>query len=142
MADKVLEQFFCGRVGRMNRPHLRKPDPKRCTLGTNSSIVVGYCFVLPSHRRKGAARLFMDWGNSIADAKGMEAFVESTDDGRALYERSGFTVVNDFYIDPRKQDASEEYVKVKDRFFPQPQRGWFMWRPKGGRFVQGKTKYS
>lgn len=84
----------------------------------------------------------MEWGLSIADSMQLEAFVESTEDGRALYEASGFTVVNAFYLDPQKEGASEEYKKVKNEIFSEPQRGWFMWRPKGGKFVPGKTKYS
>ena len=78
----------------------------------------------------------------------LECFVESTDDGRALYESMGFVVVDHFFLDGRpveedgKELESEEWAGIRKEVFPEPMRVWVMWRPKGGRFVEGETKYS
>lgn len=84
----------------------------------------------------------MQWGTAIADSMKFECFVESTEDGRALYEAAGFVVVDPFYVNPDRKNASEAYKKAAKEIFAQPQSGWFMWRPKGGNFIPGETKYS
>jgi hypothetical protein len=107
-------------------------------------VVIGYCFVLSTQRRLGAGKLLMEWGCNLADKMGLECFVESTDDGRALYESAGFVVVNPFFLDPQpeNENPSQEWQKIKQEAFPEPYRVWFMWRPKGGKFVEGETKFS
>ena len=88
----------------------------------------------------------MDWGCELADKKNLECFVESTEDGRALYESMGFIVVGYFYLNPFPETGagtpSKEWTKIKEEAFPEPYRVWVMWRPKGGKFVEGVTKYS
>ncbi|KAG4034541.1 hypothetical protein MFRU_003g05000 [Monilinia fructicola] len=128
ISDHILELFFKGRPSVMNRPHL----------------LVGYCFVDPEHRRKGAGSLMMEWGCKIADEMGLEAFVESTDDGRELYKAHGFVIVNHFFLDmpPATKGDEEEFAKLKEVIAPEPYRVWLMWRPKGGKFEEGKTIYS
>lgn len=59
-------------------------------------------------------------------------FVESTVDGRALYEASGLVVADDFYHDPHMDEQTEEWKRLKKEGIPEPFRTWFMWRPKGG----------
>lgn len=78
----------------------------------------------------------MQWGINRADELGLEAFVESTDDGRALYAKNGFQHMNEFVLEPTAPEQTEELLKVqRDLYF----RGHFMWRPAGGRFVEGET---
>ena len=97
-----------------------------------------------SHRRCRAGKLLMDWGCELADKMDLECFVESTEDGRSLYESAGFVVVDHFYLDPQPENGkpSEDWAKIKKEAFPKPYRVWVMWRPKGGKFVKGETKYS
>lgn len=84
----------------------------------------------------------MEWGCNIADEMGLEAFVESTDDGKELYEAYGFHAVNPFYLHADTEKPNDEWKALKERIIPEPYRVWFMWRPKGGVFVPGKTVYS
>ena len=62
---------------------------------------------------------------------GLECFVESTDDGRALYESAGFVVVDSFFLNPQGGETNDEWKDIKKRNFPQPCKVWFMCRPKG-----------
>ncbi|TEY23574.1 hypothetical protein BOTCAL_1468g00010 [Botryotinia calthae] len=128
ISDNLFETFFGGRPSVMNRPHL----------------LLNYCFVDPEHRRKGAGSLMMQWGCKLADEKGLEAFVESTDDGRELYKAHGFVIVRPFFLEvlPATKGDEEEFAKLKEAIAPKPYRVWLMWRPKGGKFEEGKTVYS
>ncbi|KAF7889668.1 uncharacterized protein EAF02_002083 [Botrytis sinoallii] len=128
ISDNFFETFFGGRPSVMNRPHL----------------LLNYCFVDPEHRRKGAGSLMMQWGCKLADEKGLEAFVESTDDGRELYKAHGFVIVRPFFLEvpPATESDEEEFAKLKEAIAPKPYRVWLMWRPKGGKFEEGKTVYS
>ncbi|TGO17575.1 hypothetical protein BTUL_0016g00380 [Botrytis tulipae] len=126
--DNFFETFFGGRPSVMNRPHL----------------LLNYCFVDPEHRRKGAGSLMMQWGCKLADEKGLEAFVESTDDGRELYKAHGLVTVRPFFLEvpPATEGDEEEFAKLKEAIASKPYRVWLMWRPKGGKFEEGKTMYS
>ncbi|KAK6593217.1 GNAT family protein [Botrytis cinerea] len=128
ISDHLFETFFGGRPSVMNRPHL----------------LLNYCFVDPEHRRKGAGSLMMQWGCKLADEKGLEAFVESTDDGRELYKAHGFVIVRSFFLEVplATKGDEEEFAKLKEAIAPEPYRVWLMWRPKGGKFEEGKTVYS
>jgi ribosomal protein S18 acetylase RimI-like enzyme len=50
----------------------------------------------PDYQRQGAGRMLVKWGTSIADYLGLMAVVESTDQGRELYESEGFKFINKF----------------------------------------------
>lgn len=98
--------------------------------------VLELCFVHPSHRRRGAGRLLVEWGTKKADELGVEAFVESTPDGRPLYESCGFVTMNGFELKPTLPEETEELKKLqRDLHFS----GYFLWRPVRGVFEKGKT---
>ena len=84
----------------------------------------------------------MEWGCQIADRLNLESFVESTDDGRALYEAYGFVLVDQILLDPETEEPTEKWTELKKEIAPRPFPILFMWRPKGGRFEEGKTVYS
>lgn len=44
----------------------------------------------PKLQRRGAGRLLVKWGTSLADELGFTAVVEATDYGRGLYQSEGF----------------------------------------------------
>ncbi|TGO43647.1 hypothetical protein BOTNAR_1564g00020 [Botryotinia narcissicola] len=121
ISDNFFETFFGGRPSVMNRPHLH-----------------------PEHRREGAGGLMMQWGCKLADEKGLEAFVESTDDGRELYKAHGFVIVRPFFLEvpPATEGDEEEFVELAEAIASKPYRVWLMWRPKVGKFEEGKTVYS
>ncbi|TGO85939.1 hypothetical protein BPOR_0350g00070 [Botrytis porri] len=120
-SDNFSEIFFGGRPSVMNRPHLHL-----------------------EHHRKGVGSLMMQWGCKLADKKGLEAFVESTDDGRELYKAHGFVIVRPFFLEvpPATEGDEEEFANLKEAIASKPYRVWLMWIPMGGKFEEGKTVYS
>ncbi len=68
---------------------------------------------------------------------GLEAFVEATEDGKPVYEKSGFAVMNSFSLDPQVSDPSAEWLRLRKNILPLD--GYFMWRPIGGKYEEGKT---
>lgn len=68
---------------------------------------------------------------------GVEAFIESTDDGMPLYAKHGFEVMNEFNLNPVVPDPSNEWKRLQEGILPL--HGYFMWRPVGGKYVDGKT---
>ena len=102
------------------------------------STVLAILFVHPEHRRRGAASLLMRWGMEKADELGLEAFVEATDDGKPCYEHHGFTYMNTVYMDPAKRNPSKKWSEM-EKELRTPVHLYLMWRPKGGRFVDGET---
>ena len=49
-------------------------------------------FTHPLYQRRGAGSLMMKWGCNVADVLELSIWVEASDDGTLLYERSGFRV--------------------------------------------------
>ena len=86
--------------------------------------------------------MFMKWGIEKADSMGMEAWLDSTDIGRRSYERYGFVVVVDRYLDPPMPDnlSEEDQTEWKRiREMIPPSHNCTMWRPKGGKYIEGIT---
>ena len=78
----------------------------------------------------------MEWGTKKADEFGLETFVESTLDGKPLYESCGFVTTNGFELKATPPEDTDELKKLQqDLLF----YGYFMWRPVGGAFETGKT---
>lgn len=121
-ANKLLDDWLQHRSRKMNRPHM----------------LVALCFVHPEHRRRGVASMLLRWGTEKADELGLEAFVESTDDGKACYEQHGFIYMNTFYMDSAKRDPSKKWVEMGN-YLKTPVHCYLMWRPRGGKFEEGKT---
>lgn len=82
----------------------------------------------------------MKWGTDQADQMGISAFVEATDLGEPLYRASGFVTSHEFIFDasPEKRDQEWQSWRQKLRL---PMHGFFMWRPIGGKWVEGETEF-
>ena len=79
--------------------------------------------------------MLVEWGLQKADELGLEAFVESTLDGKPLYESCGFTTMNEFDLRTSLPEETEELKKLqRDLAF----RGYFLWKPPGGVYEKGK----
>jgi GNAT superfamily N-acetyltransferase len=89
----------------------------------------------PAHRRKGAAVLLMQWGIDKADQLGLEACIESVPSARPVYERYGFVVTDVIDVDMTVPDPSERWKELQQLELT----AFYMWRPKGGKFVEGET---
>ncbi|KAL8726985.1 MAG: hypothetical protein Q9166_006348 [cf. Caloplaca sp. 2 TL-2023] len=121
LADHMMNQFTYPRTQRMHRP----------------SLLLEICYVHPEHRRRGAGNLLVGWGTKKADELGLESFVEATDDGRPLYERHGFKVVDRMEV---KADLDNMDEGLRELGKSLEWEGWYMWRPVGGNWVDGETK--
>jgi hypothetical protein len=72
----------------------------------------------------------MRWGLQKADAQGLDTFVESTEDGRGLYEAFDFIVIDKLCLDAEISAPSEEYSKLRNKLLPL--NGYVMVRKQGG----------
>ena len=80
----------------------------------------------------------MEWGCKRADELGLDTFAESPDAGRPLFEAVGFITVDDFYWDADVEKPSKVWEALTRRL-EMPLHGYLMWRPPGGKFIEGKT---
>ena len=84
--------------------------------------------------------MMMKWGLELADAKGLDAFVEATEEGFPLYKAAEFILVDDFWADAQTENPSAEWKALREEL-KFPMHGYFMWRPPGGKFEKGVTKF-
>ncbi|KAL8947502.1 MAG: hypothetical protein Q9222_006221 [Ikaeria aurantiellina] len=106
----ALEQWYAPRRERMRRPH----------------VLLNICFVHPDFRRRGAGSLLVDWGINKADELGLEAFIEAAMPAIPLYLRHDFKVMDNYWIDPKVSQPSEEWERLKEQIPPIHRA--FMWR--------------
>ncbi|KAL9129045.1 MAG: hypothetical protein Q9217_002415 [Psora testacea] len=100
--------------------------------------VLAICFVHPEHRHRGIGSTLVGWGVQKADELGIDAFVEATDDGKPLYEARGFVYMHTFYLDSARRNPSKKWMELAN-YVKTPVHCYFLWRPKGGLFVEGET---
>jgi GNAT superfamily N-acetyltransferase len=66
---------------------------RRRIMGTRPYIYLDVLFTHPRHHRRGAGAMMVKYGVDLADELGIEAYHESSVEGRALYERFGYKVL-------------------------------------------------
>jgi predicted N-acetyltransferase YhbS len=86
--------------------------------------------VVPSHRRRRVASLLMEWGVAKADTLAIEAWMESSPMGKALYEKFGFRQLFKIAYDTSKPNSSDEWRRMEHEMTPTP--FYAMWRPANG----------
>ncbi|KAI0177076.1 hypothetical protein BJ166DRAFT_572942 [Pestalotiopsis sp. NC0098] len=96
IGDQLIRSLRTHRPSHMSKPH----------------ILLTYCFVHSSHRRRGAASLMLEWGTNKADELGLEAFIESTDIARPAYEKHGFRVIGELSMDAQSESKNDEFDAV------------------------------
>lgn len=106
-------------------------------------IVLHIAFTTPEYRRNGVGKMLMEWGTQKADAMGLECWLDATDVGRPLYDKHGFIYVMDHFLDAdmdeeKMLEAEREELKIL-RELTLPIHITSMWRPVGGRYVEGMT---
>ena len=95
-------------------------------------------FVHPSHRRRGAGKMFMKWGMDMAREKSLETFIEATDSGKPLYESFGLKVMYVGHLDAGgEREPSDEWRKMTHELLPL--HWFFMWKPAEGVYEEGRT---
>lgn len=82
----------------------------------------------------------MKWGLEKADAMGLDSFVEVTEAGYEMYKAAGFITVDDFWVDTETNQPTQEWKNLKEKL-KFPMHGYFMWRPPGGKYEEGSTKF-
>ncbi|KAK3167520.1 hypothetical protein OEA41_010647 [Lepraria neglecta] len=122
-ANKLLDEWLCPRYHKMARPHM----------------LLAILYVHPEHRRRGVASKLIGWGFDKADELGIESIVEATAEGRSCYEANGFRYMHTFHMDPTKNNPSPTWLAL-EKELQTPIPLFLMWRPKGGKFVEGETE--
>lgn len=84
-------------------------------------------FTHPEHRRKGVARLIINWGLEHADNLGLESFIESTKEGKPCYETFGFTPIEVNELKVTKEHPGQEWKEAERQLTPF--KWWSMLRP-------------
>ncbi|KAM0545150.1 hypothetical protein ACHAPJ_011496 [Fusarium lateritium] len=72
------------------------------------TIVLKLLHTDPKHQRRGAASLLIEWGLKEADRLGIPACLESSSQGRKLYEKFGFEEVERHTVDFSRWDGPSE----------------------------------
>jgi hypothetical protein len=94
-------------------------------------------FTHPDYRCQGIADIIMKWGIEKADAMGVEMWLDATVYGVPVYQKHGFIVVHENSLAPHTDNPTEEWKDIAKRL--EPMVMWQMWRPIGGKYVEGKT---
>ena len=99
-----------------------------------------WCGTHSEYRRRGASLMMMKWGLDKADAMGLDSFVEATEAGYEMYKAAGFITVDEFWADTKTDAPTQEWKSLKEEL-KFPMHGYFMWRPPGGKYEKGSTKF-
>ncbi|OAQ95755.1 hypothetical protein LLEC1_07330 [Akanthomyces lecanii] len=63
----------------------------------------------PAHQRRGAASMLLQHFADVADKHGLESYLESTDEGRPLYEKFGYETVEVMVTDFSKWGGPDRF---------------------------------
>ena len=77
-------------------------------------------------------------GMNEADRLGLETYLESSEDGMALYEACGFKCLSTSYWDAKKENPSQKWKELEESLGT-PIMTHLMWRPVGGKVRKGET---
>lgn len=68
-------------------------------MGTRPHIILEMLTTHPDHGRRGAGGMLVKWGTDRADDLGLESYLESSAQGRFLYQRHGYQPVREIKCD-------------------------------------------
>ncbi|WEW56788.1 hypothetical protein PRK78_002242 [Emydomyces testavorans] len=106
--------------------------------------VLHIAFTIPEYRRRGVGNMLMEWGTQKADSLSLECWLDASDYGRPLYEKHGFIYIMDHFLEPDIDEKGlsdiekEELKNLRESMLPIHVAA--MWRPKGGRYIEGMTE--
>lgn len=72
---------------------------RRHIMGQKPYLYLNLLSTRPTHHRRGAGSMLIKWGLDRADELGVEAYHESSIEGRPLYERFGYKVIKEVKFD-------------------------------------------
>lgn len=84
----------------------------------------------------------MNWGLSHADKLGLETWLDASEHGQPVYQKLGFVPYTMNKINPvmppsYTAEQRAEWEKWEQEILPMDAMS--MWRPVGGKFVEGET---
>ncbi|KAI1307413.1 hypothetical protein F5Y03DRAFT_352171 [Xylaria venustula] len=94
-------------------------------------------WVLPEYRQQGAAEALMEFWMASVDSLGVEAYLEASSLAASLYLKYGFVVIKYPTLTFHSEEPSAEWLDLVHDMQSHPIS--IMWRPKGGKYVEGKT---
>lgn len=120
IASQCLAQFLATSDELMNRPHVCKLLGSLCIwyISTKQPAVLNILFMHPNHRSKGVASLVMKWGLESADRLGLETFIDATNMGKPMYEKFGFSVVDNREFSVETKSTTREAKKAESELLP------------------------
>ncbi|KAF2765187.1 acyl-CoA N-acyltransferase [Teratosphaeria nubilosa] len=89
---------------------------KREILGGKPYMLLHVLATHPQHQRRGVGGLHLQWGKDEADRLGLPMYLESSPEGKAVYERHGFEFVKWLEWDAREfghQDACRHAIMMR-----------------------------
>ncbi|KAF2478197.1 uncharacterized protein BDR25DRAFT_276014 [Lindgomyces ingoldianus] len=89
-------------VGVWNKLFTLLNSNKREIMQTRPYLILETLVTHPSHHRRGAGGMLVQWGCDQADTNDLEAYLEASPMGAPLYERFGFQRVKDIQLDLRE----------------------------------------
>ncbi len=72
--------------------------------------VLDYLAVHPDHRRQGIALKLVESGLKEAEKMGFDTFVMACEDGKGVYEKAGFVLLEKVVQDDREWGGEGEYT--------------------------------
>jgi ribosomal protein S18 acetylase RimI-like enzyme len=87
-------------------------EQRRLCLGMRPHMHLSDLATRLAHRRRGAGSMLIRWGLEKANEKGMEAYLEASEQTRLLYEKFGFKVAEQFKFDKVQYggEGEEQYL--------------------------------
>jgi GNAT superfamily N-acetyltransferase len=89
-----------------------------------------YCHVMavhPNYQRKGLGKLLMEYGISIAQQVELPIYIESSQEGIKLYEKTGCQRIKP----PQKENSGDSLPQKKNDISGGSELALFVWLPKG-----------
>ncbi|THV45955.1 hypothetical protein BGAL_0432g00020 [Botrytis galanthina] len=97
-----------------------------------------YMFTYTNQRNKGYGSMLMQWGMERAERMGVEVVVESSEMGYSLYKKFGLRSIEKIAVDMRVENPTNTWRRLESDFGPV--LIWWMWKPRDGIYVAGKTE--
>lgn len=80
-------------------------DIRRKWLSGRPHAILMYMATEPAWRRRGAATAVVKWGLEKCKQMGIPAFLEASEDGKKVYEKLGFEVVDEIVMELEQETA-------------------------------------
>jgi GNAT superfamily N-acetyltransferase len=136
--QRLLGFLTTGRVGLPSNSLSPTTNQDSGLAGGRKSV--SYLFILfvhPDYRRQGIGSRLLKWGMDKADDMAVEMFLDSTPEGKPLYESHQFHLVEKSVISPQTENPDDAWNEIKNKVGDS--NWWLMWRPVHGKYEEGVT---